>query len=67
MLFICLLLDSVHLFCHASSILCLGQHFAGHRGGRQNYGPGNNQGHKVAVESYLVVAWPLCVEITICF
>lgn len=67
MLFICLFSVIVNkqcpfVVCHAFSILCLGQHFAEHRGGRHNYGPGNNQGHKVAVGSHLVVAWPFVLK-----
>lgn len=46
--------------------LCLGQHFVGHRGGRQNYGPVNNYGQKVTVGRHIIMTL-LCVWKQQCF
>lgn len=46
--------------------LCLGQHFVGHRGGRQNYGPVNNYGQKVTVGRHIMMTL-LCVWKQRCF
>lgn len=53
---ICCLVMHHHLY--------LGQHFAGHRGGRQNYGAVNNYGQKVTVEPYVIMTWPMARETT---